>query len=87
MFRKESDYTNYGKGTPGFNWEVRLFMGEQRIARAFGPNVNGTNKGEFRDMDAVNVARDLPDGPIADDVDVVGLLADYYADKLRQPSA
>ena len=87
MFRKESDYTNYGKGYPGYNWEVRIFMGDQRIARAFGPNVNGTDKGEFRDMEAVKIARNLPDGPIADDVDMLSLLSDYHASQLRSRQA
>ena len=83
MFTKESDYTDYGKGYPGYNWEVRILMDGTRIARAFGPNTNGTNKGEYRNMDAVNTARALPDGPIDSSVDVLSLLSDYHAERLR----
>lgn len=74
MYRKESSYVDYGKGHPGYNWEVRIYRGDEQIARAFGPNVRGPHIGEFRDMDAVRFARSLPDGPIDETVDVQSLL-------------
>lgn len=77
QYRKWSNYVDYGKGYPGYNWEVRIFRGGKCIAEASGPNVRGVSKTGFRDLDAVNAARALPDGPIADDVDVLGLLSDY----------
>ena len=83
MFRKESKYTDYGKGNPGHNWEVRIVSGDDVVARAFGPNVNGACIGEFRNLAAVNIARGIPDGPISENL-VVGLLADVHAEKLRK---
>lgn len=83
MYRKESDYENFGKGYPGYKWEVRLYRGDREIARAFGPNVHGPCIGEFRDMAAVKKARALPDGPVSEDF-VLGLLSDYYRDQLKR---
>jgi hypothetical protein len=81
MLRKESDYVDYGIGSPGYAWEVRLYCGDDSLpcARAFGPNVSGTCVGEFRDLDAVTAFRALPDGPIDPSVDVAAMLSPLYA--------
>lgn len=67
-FRKESTFVDYGKGSPGYNWEVRVLMNGRRIARAFGPNVHGVHIGEFADRDAVELCRSISDGPVSQSV-------------------
>lgn len=71
-YTKTSSCVDYGKGTPGWGWEVCLYRGDELIARAFGPNVNGIHTGLFRDLAAVREFRQLPDGPV--DADTVSRL-------------
>lgn len=72
----------YGKGYPGYSVAVSLWIGKDRIALAFGPNVNGWHLGQFVGRAEIDKAILAGDGAQMPLDAALALLCRWHADAI-----